>query len=615
MSLTRKYALIALFLALLSVTGPLRAAELKPWTILYYVVVDERTLKYELDAIKAVPQWISDESQCNCILQWDTHKDPAKLYVAGGKKWLEQDVQVSDNMGDALTFYRFLEWGMKNYPAEKYMVFIGGHGSGWEDKWGPGSISDRAYPTEWFRQQLLSRLGTSKGSSTFKTAGTKFSSFEFAGTKRSGLVADKDDSGTNYHDEYSEEEEGKGTAYDYDDNDCLTLQEIRVVLEEAQRRYNEGKKFEVLAYSSCWQMNLESVFEHQDLARYIVGCETVSYSGTKLFYSFLDDICKNPGIETRDLCDIVIKDYIHSTDSGKTIAWINTDGIKDIVSALDRIAIELLRVYRHPNNNNVDGSAFRNILFTDSDHHQGEERFIDMGTIAQNIKEGNTGFRPTGNMVRAANDMRAALNTHMKLWRREPYTKSKGTCISIYLPKKGSFLDQYWNHLQELRISKETHWDEFLKIVKGDGYDHVRALVEDMENMATRNDRLGEIREEMLRAPEGSAGHRIAQRQFEYLAFLQDHTIQAYADLFRMEVEDEDGSSMAQLVEAAKQLSSSARPVVNQFFGDIFACLRMSLRTIAHSDPEKAELIKGQIEEVQEILSQQADRPVVQQGE
>ena len=614
MSLTKSSALIVLFLGLLTLVSPLKATQIKPWTVLYYVVVDERTLEYELDAIKAVPKWITDESQCNCILQWDTHKDPAKLYVAGNKQWNEQDVSVSDNMGDALTFYRFLEWGMKNYPAEKYMIFIGGHGSGWEDKWGPGSVSDRAYPTQWFRDQLQGRIGSSKGSAIYKPQGTKFASFEIS-TKRSGLLADKDDTGTVYHDEYTDDEEGKGTAYDYDDNDCLTLQEIRVVLEEAQRRFHGGKKFDVLGYSSCWQMNFESVFEHQDLARYIIGCETVSYTGTKLLYSFLDDMCNKPETSARELCDIIIKDYIHSTDNGETIAWIDTDGIKDIVSALDRIAIELLRVYRHEKNNNVDGSAFRSIVFTDSDYHEGEERFIDMGTIAQNIKEAKTGFRPTGNMVRAANDLRSAMSTHMNIWRRDPYTKNKGTCISIYLPKKGSFLNKFWNHLQKLRISQETHWDEFLQIIKGDRYNHVTALRDDMEKMSRRNDRLQEIRQEMLRFAEGSAERTIAQRQFEYLAFLQDHTIQTYADLFRMEIEDEDGSSMAQLVEAASQLSANARPIVAEFFGDIFASLRMCLRTMAHSDPEKAETIKGQIEQVKEILSQRPTKPVVQQGE
>ncbi len=42
-----------------------------------------------------------------------------------------EDLPEQD-MGDPKTFIDFVEWGMKNYPAENYMVLLWNHGSGWD---------------------------------------------------------------------------------------------------------------------------------------------------------------------------------------------------------------------------------------------------------------------------------------------------------------------------------------------------------------------------------------------------------------------------------------------------------------------------------------------------
>ncbi|MBI4861418.1 MAG: hypothetical protein HY815_14335 [Candidatus Riflebacteria bacterium] len=366
---------IALSLLLAVASASMAAA--KPWTVMYYVVVDERTLQHELDAVKKIPGSITDEGQVNAVLQWDTHKEACGRYVAKSGKWDQLQDKIPDNMGDGVTLFGFVDWAMKTYPAERYILFIGGHGSGFEDKWGPGSLADAARPTSWFRADLVSRAGLAEKLSVRSPRAELTTSMRTAVPQ---LVTN---------------EPAKGTAYDYDDKDCLTVQEIRVVLEEIQKRHLNGKKLDILAYSSCWQMNLESIYEHQGLVDHIVGCETVSYSGSPLFYGFLPTLCKNPTAPAADLTARMIKDYIHGAESALTVAAIDTSRFRRVAMALDRMAVELLRVYRNPKNHGVDGSAFRNVLFTDSDFHKNEERFIDVSTIADNVIQKKTGFAPT----------------------------------------------------------------------------------------------------------------------------------------------------------------------------------------------------------------------------
>ena len=62
------------------------------------------------------------------IVQYDTEEDVSTRYRVEKNKLRVVEKTRGQNMGDPKVLTAFLKWGVKNYPADRYLVDIWNHG-------------------------------------------------------------------------------------------------------------------------------------------------------------------------------------------------------------------------------------------------------------------------------------------------------------------------------------------------------------------------------------------------------------------------------------------------------------------------------------------------------
>ncbi len=127
------------------------AAAKKKWTILQYSAADnnlERALVSDIAELETV----GSNKNMNVLVQLDRGKNPSSMcggWAGARRFYLNQDSDKSKisspvladmgqiNMSDPKVLADFITWGIKNYPAENYMLIMSDHGAGW-----PGALED-----------------------------------------------------------------------------------------------------------------------------------------------------------------------------------------------------------------------------------------------------------------------------------------------------------------------------------------------------------------------------------------------------------------------------------------------------------------------------------------
>ncbi|MBI4861417.1 MAG: hypothetical protein HY815_14330 [Candidatus Riflebacteria bacterium] len=151
-------------------------------------------------------------------------------------------------------------------------------------------------------------------------------------------------------------------------------------------------------------------------------------------------------------------------------------------------------------------------------------------------------------------------------------------------------------------------------MLKGQGYDHVAALTAELVGLVERSRRIAQLEEQLPGLTAGSAGRVLAERERSHLAFVQDHMVQLLADVTRGEVEDGDGG-LSDLATAAERLAPADCPTVLKLLADVTGGLSLSLRTLRHTAPDRAEKLVAELSRLQTALARTgppaADKPVV----
>ena len=123
---------------------------LKKWTVLHYAAADNN-LSPIIDNIIDLES-VGSDANTNFLVQLDNGKKgfPDKNVTSGAKRYYlnksDDLTQISSsvlenlgkvNMADPKVLSDFITWGIKNYPAENYMIFLSSHGNFWT-----GAIED-----------------------------------------------------------------------------------------------------------------------------------------------------------------------------------------------------------------------------------------------------------------------------------------------------------------------------------------------------------------------------------------------------------------------------------------------------------------------------------------
>ncbi len=127
------------FLLLLLFPAVILARE---WTTLVYMAADNGLAEWA-DSDLVEMEAIGSSDDIAIVAQVDKPNSGARrLFIRKGSSDELQDLGIID-MCDWQTLYAFLEWGIRNYPAEKYCVILWDHGTGW------AMVPKRSFGSDW----------------------------------------------------------------------------------------------------------------------------------------------------------------------------------------------------------------------------------------------------------------------------------------------------------------------------------------------------------------------------------------------------------------------------------------------------------------------------------
>lgn len=121
-----------------SATTNTSEAAKKTWTVLYYGAADNDLDKYITQDVAHMEQ-VGTDPATNIVVQLDHSKGTASRFLL--QKDSVPNEQIDSpvlqelgpvNMGDPKQLQDFIEWGIKKYPAENYVLMIASHGQGWK---------------------------------------------------------------------------------------------------------------------------------------------------------------------------------------------------------------------------------------------------------------------------------------------------------------------------------------------------------------------------------------------------------------------------------------------------------------------------------------------------
>jgi cysteine peptidase C11 family protein len=247
-----------------SFARPVSNSQTAKWTILIFMNADNNL---EPDGLLNFNQLarVGSTDTINVIVQFDrigiyAHTTPdwsqtLRFRVTRDMK-PEPSAAVEDlgerNMGDPDVLADFVKWGMKQYPADHYMLVIWDHGQGWRK----------------FLSSLLTRHRTLVKSRAIGLEDTLLSFREGSRLLREGSgIATPDGKEASFR-------SAPGAPYrsasnDQTDNDVLYNREIQDSLKGAL----DGKKLDVIGFDACLMSMVETMYALQDVGRYLVASE------------------------------------------------------------------------------------------------------------------------------------------------------------------------------------------------------------------------------------------------------------------------------------------------------------------------------------------------------
>ncbi|MCE7989297.1 MAG: hypothetical protein DYG89_49725 [Caldilinea sp. CFX5] len=144
-----------------SASGNAGATKGQRWTVLLYQDADDKVLEKDIYVDLNEAERVGSTDRVNIVAQIDRFRGgfagdgdwvSAKRFYVTKDNDLETlgSQEVADlgeiNMADPRTLIDFVTWGVKNYPADKYVLILSDHGLGWPGGWNDASSAATASP-------------------------------------------------------------------------------------------------------------------------------------------------------------------------------------------------------------------------------------------------------------------------------------------------------------------------------------------------------------------------------------------------------------------------------------------------------------------------------------
>jgi len=283
------------------------------------------------------------------------------------------------NTGRVSTLVDFVDWSVSNFPADRYVLVLWGHGSGHDDqdiyRLARGDISPR----------LAARLSQDR--------------IGFFGRTRRAMLERK---GPN-----------KGYGFDSTATDFLDNRELKRAISAIVARI--GRPLDLLGFDACLMANTEVAYQLKGYVKWITASEQTEPGDGWAYREAFRRLTTNPNQETRILGKSIVNAFRDAYSKQQTLSLIHVEKIDDLAKNLTMLAQTLK-------------GKDRSIV------HDATTKAIDLSP------EGNEGYRDLGTFLRALkkdgdNDVKSVATKCIKSYRQVIQAKTgPGTGLTIYLP-------------------------------------------------------------------------------------------------------------------------------------------------------------------------------------
>jgi hypothetical protein len=253
----------------------------KAWTFMVYLAGDNNLDANGVTDLREMKR-VGSNPALNVIAQFDragAKTETRRFYLRRGTSVDADAVKKlgETNTGDPQALLDFIQWGIQNYPAERYLVTLWNHGQGWDDT--------DIYAAERFR--AIHRLARGRiRHSLFRTnARAAVRAGAGGGTQRAILLDDD--------------------AKDFLDN--LELKKVVATVAKSL-----GRKLDVLGMDACLMSMAEVGYQVRESVEHTVGSEQTEPMDGWPYHTILAALAAKPGMSAKDLCAVIVDKYIAS---------------------------------------------------------------------------------------------------------------------------------------------------------------------------------------------------------------------------------------------------------------------------------------------------------------
>ena len=412
----------------------------KEWTVMVYLAGDNNLDSAGVVDLKEMKK-VGSTEQINVIAQFDREgKDIAtnRYYIRKGGT-LAKDVVGSlgeTNMGNPRVLEDFIKWGIKNYPAEHYLVVVWNHGNGWND--------ENVYRVA---RNMMKLNIKRRGEVVLPAKGAQKDSVSI---RRIRAIGGKKFRHALFHTSIMKAITIRGIAYDDDAQDFLDNIEMKRLLASTKKILK--RKIDILGMDACMMSMAEVVYQLRDSVSLTVGSEEVEPGDGWPYDRILAKLAKKPAMTPNELATTIVNEYVASypANSGVTQSACDLSKAGLLASAVDQLADVL--------NSHLSDAAVRATVIECRLQTQAYDTpdYIDLYDFC-GLLESKTGF----------DDIRAACSAVKNMIQRDGVVIRSGykgknvkhsNGLSIYFPQK-SLSSLY----ATLDFTKKTSWGKFLE--------------------------------------------------------------------------------------------------------------------------------------------------------
>jgi hypothetical protein len=263
------------------------AGEKKKWTVMAYLAGDNNLDENGITDLGEMKKAGSTKG-VNVIAEFDRaggSRRTSRYFLRKGTSLASDVVQSLGEIdtGDPRNLIDFIQWGAKNYPAERYLLVLWNHGAGWDDK----DVYGGARPA---------------GAQRARAGRVRHAFFKFPVSRAVRLS----DGGGHI---------ARAILFDDSAKDFLDNVEMKKALTAAADVL--GQKIDLVGMDACLMSMAEVGYQMRDCALFSAGSEETEPLNGWPYDRILKALVAEPDMKPEDLARVIVQRYIDDYKGGR----------------------------------------------------------------------------------------------------------------------------------------------------------------------------------------------------------------------------------------------------------------------------------------------------------